>query len=250
MIEIQKQGADERFAQVSNEWMLHSYPHKYSYHFEWLGRPIIQYPQDTVALQEICWQIRPDLIIETGIAHGGSMALSASMLMACDFADAYERRQPLDTQEPKRKVLGIDVEFRQHNREALDAHPLRPYMTIIEGSSVDANVIREVRDVADRHRNVLVLLDSNHSHNHVLAELNAYAPLVTPGSYCIVYDTVIEDMPRGSFPDRNWDVGSNPKTAVQEFLGNNEDFSVDQTIEDKLQITVAPQGYLKRRKVM
>ena len=228
------------------EWMVATAELNYSYNFRWLGLPIIQYPQDTVASQEMAWLVKPDLIIETGIARGGSLALSASLLMMCVFADAQRDGILLDPQRPKRKVIGIDIDIRPHNRSALEAHPLYGYMELIEGSSVDQLVIAKVREVAVDYERVLVMLDSNHTHEHVLAELEAYAPLVSEGSYCIVYDTVIEDMPPGSFPDRPWDVGNNPKTAVHEFLGAHPEFAIDRSIQDKLQITVAPDGYLKR----
>lgn len=244
--EIAGQGEDSQFRRASDRWMSNSYRHKYSYHFEWLGRPIIQYPTDTVALQELCWLVQPDLIVETGIAHGGSLALSASLLMTCDYADAHREGIPLDPRNPKRKVVGCDIDIRPHNRSALEAHPLYAYMELIEGSSVDQAVIDRVTGIASRYQRVLVMLDSNQTHEHVLAELEAYAPLVSAGSYCIVYDTVIEDMPPGSFPHRPWDVRNNPMTAVYEFLGAHPEFAIDPSIEDKLQISVAPGGYLKR----
>ena len=246
MSEIAAQGQDDEFRRASEQWMSRSYGHKYSYHFEWLGRPVIQYPQETVALQELCWLLKPDLIIETGIAHGGSLILSASLLMLCDFADAERDGLLLNPQTPRRKVVGIDIDIRPHNLSALQEHPLHNYIQMIEGSSVDPKIVDAVRRIAAGYKRILVLLDSNHTHDHVLAELKAYTPLVSDGSYCIVYDTVIEDMPPGSFPERPWDVGDNPMTAVREFLRENPQFMVDRSIQEKLQITVAPDGYLKR----
>ena len=243
---IEGLGMSTSTRKLSLDWLVATAEHKYSYNFRWLGLPIIQYPQDTVASQELLWLVKPDLIIETGIARGGSLALSASVLMMCDFADAQNAGTVLNPQKPKRKVVGIDIDIRQHNKSALESHPLFGYMEIIEGSSVDPMVVERVREIAAGFERVLVMLDSNHTHDHVLGELEAYAPLVSGGSYCIVYDTVIEDMPPGSFPDRPWDVGTNPKTAVHSFLSTHSDFVIDHAIHDKLQITVARDGYLKR----
>lgn len=213
---------------------------KYSYRFNWLQRPIIQLPQDIVAFQELVSTVKPNLILETGIAHGGSLVLSASMLCLLDVMEGLDPRQS------RRKVIGVDIDIRHHNRKALDEHPLRFKMELIEGSSIDPTIIKEVRSHADGVDRVLVSLDSNHTHEHVLAELNAYADLVSVGSYCIVFDTVIEDLPTGSFPDRPWDVGNNPKTAVHEWLKSHPEFETDHDIDNKLLISVAPDGYLKR----
>jgi cephalosporin hydroxylase len=203
--------------------------YRYSYNFTWLGRPVIQYPQDLVALQELIWRVRPDLIVETGIAHGGSLVFSASMLELLGEGE----------------VLGVDIEIRPHNREAIEAHPLARRIAMIEGSSVDEQVVAQVREHAAGKERVLVILDSNHTHEHVARELELYGQLVTPGSYLIVMDTVIDDMPAESFPDRPWGPGNNPKTAVHEFLAHTDRFEIDREISDKLLITVAPDGYLK-----
>ena len=227
-------------------FLSHSVGHKYSYNFAWLGRPIIQYPQDIVAMQELIWQVRPDLIIETGIAHGGSLILSASMLALLDYGDAVESRQMLDPARPRRRVVGIDIDIRAHNRQAIEAHPFANRIDMIEGSSTAPEVVEQVRRLAQGYERVLVCLDSNHTHDHVLAELEQYSPLVTPGSYCIVFDTCIEDMPAGSYPDRPWDVGNNPKTAVRAFVAQHPEFEIDGQIDHKLMISVAPEGYLKR----
>jgi cephalosporin hydroxylase len=208
----------------------------YSYNFSWLGRPIIQYPQDIVAMQEIIWRVQPDLIIETGIAHGGSLIFSAAMLelnAACGG--------PADA-----KVLGIDIDIRAHNRAAIEAHPMFKRISMIEGSSIAPEVVEKVRQEALGKRSVLVCLDSNHTHAHVLAELQAYAPMVTIGSYCVVFDTIVEDLPAELFPDRPWGPGDNPKTAVREFMATASNFAIDHTIDHKLLISVAPHGYLKR----
>jgi cephalosporin hydroxylase len=209
---------------------------KYSYHFEWLGRPIIQYPQDIVAMQEIIWSVRPDLIVETGVAHGGSLIFYASMLelnAACGG--------PEDA-----AVLGIDIDIRAHNREAILAHPLARRIELLQGSSVAPATVAQVTSRARRSKRVLVSLDSNHAHEHVLAELEAYAPLTSVGSYCVVFDTVIEDMPAGMFGGRPWGPGNNPKTAVGDYLKSHPEFEVDVGLENKLLITVAPGGYLRR----
>jgi cephalosporin hydroxylase len=194
-----------------------------------MGRPIIQYPQDMIAMQEILWDVRPDLIIETGIAHGGSLVYYASL---CQLMGHGE-------------VLGIDIDIRPHNRAAIESHPMAGRIRMLEGSSIDAGMVERVREAA-RGKRVLVVLDSNHTHAHVLAELEAYAPLVSVGSYCVVFDTVVEDMPSDAFPDRPWGVGDNPKTAVHAFLARDDRFEIDRDIEAKIQITVAPDGYLKR----
>lgn len=230
----------------------------YSYNFSSLGRPIIQYPQDIVAMQELVWQVRPDLIIETGIAHGGSLILSASMLTLLDYCDAVDNGQVLDPKATHRRVLGIDIDIRAHNREAIEAHPMSHRIDMIQGSSVVPEVIAQVHQIAKGHQRVLVILDSNHTHDHVLAELEAYAPLTSPGSYCIVFDTVVEDLPDAMFPDRPWGKGNNPKTAAWEYLrrlkedgraaadGKPLAFEIDSALENKLLITVAPDGYLRR----
>jgi cephalosporin hydroxylase len=225
---------------ISAEFMRLSAENRYSYGFEWFDRPIIQYPQDIVAFQSLVSNVKPDLIVETGIAHGGSLVLSASLLSILDVMDGVDPRQS------SRKVVGVDIDIRSHNRKALDEHPLRFKMELIEGSSIDPEIIQQARSHADGVDRVLVSLDSNHTHEHVLTELNAYADLVTVGSYCIVFDTVIEDLPAGSFPDRPWDVGNNPKTAVHEWLKTHPEFEIDKDIDNKLLISVAPDGYLKK----
>ena len=209
---------------------------KYSYNFSWMGRPIIQYPQDIVAMQELIWTVQPELIIETGIAHGGSLIFSAAMLelnAACGG--------PKDA-----RVLGVDIDIRAHNRAAIEAHPMFRRITMVQGSSIAADVIGQVHALARGKRPVLVCLDSNHTHEHVLAELNAYAALTSVGSYCVVFDTIVEDLPAGMYPDRPWGPGNNPKTAAREFLAKHPEFEIDHRIDHKLLISVAPQGYLKR----
>jgi cephalosporin hydroxylase len=208
---------------------------KYSYHFQWMGRPIIQYPQDILAMQEIIWEIMPDLIIETGIAHGGSLIFSASMLELVAACTGIEG-----------EVLGIDIDIREHNRKAIEQHPMSRRIRMIQGSSIAPEVIAKVKEISAGKKRILIFLDSNHTHDHVLSELNAYASLTSVGSYCVVFDTVIEDMPKEMFPDRPWGPGNNPKTAVREFLKTHSEFQVDRSIQNKLLVTVAPEGFLKR----
>ena len=243
-----RQGADCELKNLSLNLLRQAAQYKYGYDFKWLGRPIIQLPQDTVAMQEIIWQVQPDLIIETGIAHGGSLIFSASMLelnAACGgTADA--------------KVLGIDIDIRSHDRKAIEEHPMFKRITMLEGSSTAPEIVKRVQETANNKKKVLVCLDSNHTHDHVLAELEAYAPLTSVGSYCVVFDTLVDDMPDDMFLNRPWGKGNNPKTAVWEYLRRLEHessiaadgaplrFEIDKMIEYKLLITVAPDGYLKR----
>jgi len=233
---VRANGLNAPLVATAREFTTASALAKYSYNFSWLGRPIIQYPQDIVAMQELIWQVQPDLIIETGIAHGGSLVFSASMLelnAACGG--------PADAE-----VVGVDIDIRAHNRAAVEAHPMFKRITLIQGSSVAPEVIETVRAKAHGRQRVLVCLDSNHTHDHVLAELQAYAPMTSIGSYCIVFDTVVEDLPADMFPDRPWGPGANPKTAAREYLKQHPDFEVDQRMDHKLLVSVAPSGYLKR----
>lgn len=234
------------WALQSREWLTSAFEHKYMYNFEWLGRPIIQLPNDIVAFQEAVWETKPDLIIETGIAHGGSLILSASLLAMLDYSDAAAAGTTLDPANPKRKVLGIDIDIRAHNRDAIVAHPMNGRIEMLQGSSVTEEMRDAVHKRAEGHQRVLVVLDSMHTHDHVMRELEIYAPLVTPGSYCMVFDTVVEDMDDGMFPDRPWSRGDNPKTAVWEFLKSNPQFEIDQSINRKLLVSAAPDGWLKR----
>jgi len=235
----------EKLKNIASEFLAESATSEYSYNFEWLSRPIIQYPQDIVATQEIIWKVNPDLIIETGIAHGGSLVFSAAILALLDYCEAQRTGDMLDPQKPRRKVIGIDIDIRAHNRDALDEHPMRNRMELIEGSSIASDVIEKVYERSKGYENILVILDSNHTHNHVLAEMEAYSPLVSKGSYCLVFDTVIEDLPAVRH-NRPWGPGNSPKTAVWEYLKSHPEFEIDKSIEDKILITVAPDGYLKR----
>lgn len=244
---IRRLGELEELPALTMEWMLKvGLGGNYTYNFTWLGRPLIQLPQDIVAMQELIWQIKPDLIIEAGIAHGGSLVMSASMLALLDMCDAIEMDATLNPRESRRKVLGIDIDIRAYNRVAIEAHPMASRVQMIEGSSTDPAIVSQVRQIAKGYNRVLVCLDSNHAHEHVLDELHAYAPLVSVGSYCVVFDTLIEDMPSDLFPNRPWGPGDNPKTAVWEYLKTHPEFEIDKSIQNKLLITVAPDGYLKR----
>lgn len=227
---IDAMGSDSQLRKMATDFLCKTAKYKYSYNFTWLGRPIIQLPQDIIAVQEIIWQVKPDLVIETGIAHGGSLILSASILELLG-GDG--------------EVLGIEIDIREHNRIEIERHPISKRITMIEGSSIDEAVVRQARNFTEGKQCVLVMLDSNHTHDHVQRELELYAPLVTKGSYLIVFDTVVEEMSDDLFSDRPWGKGNNPKTAVWEFLKTNGRFEVDKAIEDKLLITVAPEGYLK-----
>ncbi len=223
---------DKNFKGLSGQWTIRSMELKYAYNFSWMGRPIIQHPQDMIAMQELFWKVQPDLLIETGIAHGGSLIYYAS-LMELLGGNGH--------------VLGIDIDIRSHNRAEIEKHPMFKRITMFEGSSISAEMVERVREFTGNYKTIMITLDSNHTHDHVLSELRLYSPFVTPGSYCVVFDTIVEDMPAGSYSDRPWDKGNNPTTAVWEFLKTNRDFEIDHEIENKLLITVAPDGYLKRK---
>jgi len=248
----------QRFSNLSNlandteshlaaiDFLVKTAANKYSYNFDWMGRPAIQLPNDAWVMQELIWKIKPDLIIETGIAHGGSLVMNASMLALLDICEAINKETQFNPSISTRKVLGIDIDIRSHNRLAIESHPMSSRIEMIEGSSVDSSVVKKVHDIAKNFKTILICLDSNHTHEHVLKELEAYASLTTIGSYCIVFDTVVEDMPSDMFPDRPWGKGNNPKTAVWEYLKTHEEFEIDKSIQNKPLITVAPDGFLKR----
>ena len=229
--QIKEMSSDPQMREASKQWMDHSLSHKYSYHFKWLGLPIIQYPQDILAMQELIWDIKPDLIIELGIARGGSLIFSSSMLeLLGEDGD----------------VLGIDVDIRTKNWGNILKHPMGKRITMIEGSSIEDATAEKVHEFARNKERIMVFLDSNHTHDHVLKELNLYAPLTTLGSYCIVFDTIVEDMKPEYSSNRPWGIGNNPKTAVHEYLKTTSAFEIDHSIEEKIQITVCPDGFLKR----
>lgn len=219
---------------------------QYSYNFHWQDRPIIQYPQDIMAMQELIWEVKPDLIIETGIAHGGSLIFSASMMALLDMCEAIENGSVMDPSKSSRKVLGIDIDIREHNRIAIQDHPMATRIEMIQGSSIDKDIFAQVQKSAQGYERVLVCLDSNHTHDHVRKELELYAHLASVGSYCVVFDTLIEDMPADEYPNRSWGPGDNPKTAVWNYLETHPEFEIDKSIPAKLLITVAHDGFLKR----
>jgi len=235
---IKRNGEDNQLKNLANQWLEESMMKQSVYNYTWLGRPIIQTPNDIMALQEIIWDVKPDMIIETGIAHGGSLMLSASMLTLLEACGEIENGQ----------VLGIDIDIREHNKKAIEAHPMSKKITMFQGSSIDESMVSKVHEFAKKGKKILVCLDSNHTHDHVREELKAYSRLASVGSYCIVFDTLVEDMPSEFSNDRPWDKGNNPKTAVWEFLKENDDFIIDKDIENKTLVTVAPDGYLKRVK--
>ena len=251
-------GGDAGFKGLSQAWVRECIRHNYAQNFTWLGRPVIQVPQDLYAIQELIWACRPDLIIETGIAHGGSLVMSASILALLDYCDAVEAGGVLDPKAGKRKVVGVDIDIRAHNRAALDAHPMRHKIHAIQGSSVAPDIADRVAAQARGYDRVMVFLDSNHTHDHVLEELELYAPYVSIGSYCVVWDTGVEDLPEEMCADRPWGKGNNPKTAVWEYMtrlqaegrkahdGGPLRFEYDRTIEHKIAITASPDGFLKR----
>lgn len=228
---ISQQGENKALGAHKQGFMEESMRSQYSYNFSWMGRPIIQYPQDMVAMQELIWETKPDIIVETGIAHGGSLIYYASLLELMG-GDAY--------------VLGVDIDIREHNRKEIESHPMAKRIKMIQGSSVAEDIVSEVRKHVEGKKSVMVLLDSNHTHEHVLQELEMYHEFVTVGNYMVVFDTIVEDLPKGFFDDRPWDVGDNPKSAVFEFLKSHSNFEIDREIDNKLLISVTPEGYLKR----
>jgi cephalosporin hydroxylase len=232
-LRVDQNGINNALRKAAQDFNVESNRAQYSYNFSWMGRPIIQYPQDMIAMQEIIWSVKPDLIIETGIAHGGSLIYYASLLELIG----------------KGEVLGIDIDIREHNRKEIEGHPMYKRIKMIQGSSIDDAIVNQVKEFAKGKPVVLVCLDSNHTHEHVLGELNSYSPLVTHGSYIVTFDTIVEDLPDGYFSQkRPWGISNNPRTAVSEFLQANKNFEVDASIDNKLLISVAPGGYLKRIK--
>tara|TARA_B100000315_G_C14549287_1_gene574900 strand:+ start:754 stop:1485 length:732 start_codon:yes stop_codon:yes gene_type:complete len=229
---IEAQGKNKPLIKAAHHFEIESAKVNYSYNFSWMGRPIIQYPQDIIVMQEILWSLKPDLVIETGIAHGGFLVFYASILELIG----------------KGEVLGIDIEIRPHNRVEVEKHPMFKRITMIEGDSISDVIIQKVKRIVELKKTVLVCLDSNHTHNHVLKEMELYSPFVTKGSYLIVFDTIIEDLPDDFAHNKPWGRKNNPKIAVCDFLKKNNHFVIDKSIENKLQITVAPDGYLKRFK--
>ena len=255
---IESAGKDASFVGLSRTWVRECIRHNYAQNFTWLGRPVVQVPQDLYAIQELIWACRPDLIIETGIAHGGSLVMSASMLALLDYCEAAEAGKSLDPKTSRRKVVGVDIDIRPHNRAGIEAHPLRHKIHTIAGSSLAPETVRKVAAHAEGYTRIMVFLDSNHTHDHVLEELELYAPYVSKGSYCVVWDTGVEDLPADMCADRPWGKGNNPKTAVWEYMRRLKDegrkahdgsalhLDYDRAIEHKIMITASPDGFLKR----
>jgi cephalosporin hydroxylase len=202
----------EAFSAISREWIKVGWALKHIYSFTWMGRPIIQLPEDMVRAQEVIYRVKPDVIVETGVAHGGSLIFYASLFKMMGSAG---------------RVIGVDIEVRPHNRAAIEAHELSPSITLVEGSSVDASVVERVRAMIKPGEKVLVLLDSNHTKAHVAAELEAYAPMVTAGSYIVATDGLmqyLDDVPRGK-PE--WK-GDNPTAAAREFAERHAEFELQE----------------------
>ena len=228
---IMNNGRDGHLLEAAHGFLRESLRVKYSYNFKWMGRPVIQYPQDMMALQEIIFQVQPDLIVETGIAHGGSLVFFASML---ELLGGNGR------------IIGIDVDIRAHNRAEIERHPMYHRIEMIEGSSVDDEVVRRVFAAAEGRQTVMVCLDSDHTYEHVLRELHLYSPMVTLGSYLVVFDGIIEQFPEYTSQDRSWNIDNNPLKAIRQFLAGTDRFVPDLEIENKITLTAAPSGYLKR----
>jgi len=226
-----RMAADEALAADALEVAVAADRHNWSYQWSWLGLPVIQMPSDIVVIQEIIWETRPQVVIETGIARGGSLVLSASILELIGEGE----------------VLGIDVDIREHNRRAIEAHPLAHRIRMVEGSSIDEAVVAVARASAAAVERVMIILDSNHTHEHVLGELRAYAPLVSVGQFLVVADTFIEDIPHQSHrPGRPWGPGDNPGTALRDWLGEDDRFAPDTYFNGKVLVTASPGGYLRR----
>jgi cephalosporin hydroxylase len=223
--------ADADVQALSRIWLREIARYKYAYNFEWMGRPIIQFPQDMVAVQELIWRTEPELIVETGVAHGGSLIYYASLLELLGG---------------DRTVVGVDIDIRPHNRRAIEDHPMMRRIALIQGSSTDSAVLDRARELGAGRRRTMVLLDSNHTHEHVLKELQMYAPLVSENCYLVVFDTLLDDMPSDLIQGRPWGPGNNPKTALHEYLQSTDAFEVDRDIDAKLLISAAPEGYLRR----
>lgn len=225
-----RMAADESLAARALDLNAAADRHDWSYQWTWLGLPVIQMPPDIVVLQEVIWETRPQLVIETGIARGGSLVLYASILELVGEGE----------------VLGIDVDIRAHNREAIEAHPLAKRIRMIEGSSLDDDVVAQARAAAANVERVMVVLDSNHTHAHVLAELRAYGPLVTVSQFLVVADTFVEQIPAQGHRPREWGPGDNPATALGAWLDEVDDFAPDPFVNAKLLLTASPGGYLRR----
>ena len=243
---VQDISSDYEFQKLSSMWIEKAIQLSYPYNFDWFGRPVIQFPQDLIALQEVIFSVKPDLIIETGVAHGGSVVFSASMLALLDLMESHNKGESLHPNQPERFVVGIDIDIRQHNRDLIECHPLANRIKLYEGSSISAQVKDFIYHFSSSYSKTLVILDSHHTHEHVLEELRIYSPLVSVGSYIVVLDTFVENLTLDLYPDRPWGKGNNPMTAVRDFLMENKGFKIDDKVQKKLALTLAPNGFLKR----
>ena len=218
------------FQAASSDWMQLAVDNKYSHQFDWLGVPIIQMPEDLIIFQEIVYKTRPDLIIETGVARGGSIIFWASIQKLCGITG---------------KVLGVDVDIRQHARSAINDSNFKDEIDLIEGSSIEDKVVDQVKKIISQHKRIMVVLDSNHTHEHVLSELEIYSKFVSKDCFLLVLDTVIDDLKVDS--TRPWGPGSSPKSAAKEFmLKTSEDFINEQSYENRALLSVAPNGYWRK----
>lgn len=227
---LASQSKDIQFKDSSSNWMQLAVDNKYSYQFDWLGVPIIQMPEDLILFQDIVYKTQPDLIIETGVARGGSVVFWASIQKLCGITG---------------KVLGVDIEIRQHAKNAIFDSNFKDEIHLIEGSSVEDQVVNQVKNYVSQHKKIMVVLDSNHTHEHVLSELEIYSKFVTKDCFMLVLDTVIDDL--NIDPDRSWGPGSSPKSAVKEFMSkNSEEFIHEQSYENRALLSVAPYGYWRK----
>jgi cephalosporin hydroxylase len=219
---------DEGYSVLSQLWTRSGWQHKSTYELVWMGIPIIQLPEDILMMQELIWRVRPDVIIESGVAHGGALVLYSSLLDAIG----------------KGHVVGVDIEIRKYNRLAIEAHPMSNRITLIEGDSVSDDTLARVRDEIPSGATVMVALDSNHTRDHVVAELERYAPLVTPGSYCVVFDSVMTMVSDAPSAGENWHQ-DNPLEAVSAFIAEHNEFEIDHSF-NRLQVTYCQSGFLRR----
>ena len=228
-------GSPEAFSLISRAWLRSGWDNKYVYGFTWMGRPIIQLPEDMIRIQELIYGIRPDVVIETGIAHGGSLIFYASLMKAMGHG----------------RVIGIDIDIRPHNRAAIEKHELFDRIEMIEGSSIDLAVVDSVRELTKRGEKALVVLDSHHSRAHVLAELRAYAEFVSIDSYIIACDGIMQDLVGAERTSADWAI-NNPQTAIKDFLSERDDFILETPgeifNEGRIteRVTYWPNAYLKR----
>jgi len=206
-------GTPEAFSIISKAWLRSGWDTKYVYSFSWLGRPIIQLPEDMLRIQEVIFELKPDVIIETGVAHGGSLVFYAGLFKAMG----------------KGRVIGVDIEIRPHNRQAIEAHPLFDAITLVEGSSIEPHIVKTVKALVQPREKVIVMLDSNHTKAHVLAELEAYSDLVSVGSYIVAADGIMGDLVGAPRSENDWD-WNNPKAAAEAFLKSNANFIMEDPV--------------------